>query len=110
MSNFGKSGSTNTVIPTLSPEQNAMIAAQTGLFTSQIAPAYARAVQGATDLYNQSLEIRLYTLQRWLRNFFVGFDHKVFPEIGISVVKFLSPSILVLLSILINFNNVFLLK
>jgi hypothetical protein len=51
---FGKSGSTNTTIPTLSPEQNAMIAAQTGLFTSQIAPSYATAVQGATDLYNQS--------------------------------------------------------
>jgi hypothetical protein len=31
-----------------------MIAAQTGLFTSQIAPSYATAVKGATDLYNQS--------------------------------------------------------
>jgi hypothetical protein len=31
-----------------------MIAAQTGLFTSQIAPAYATAVGGATDLYNKS--------------------------------------------------------
>ena len=51
---FGKSGGTNTTIPTLSDEQNKMIAAQTGLFTSQIAPAYATAVQGATDLYNQS--------------------------------------------------------
>lgn len=50
---FGKSGGTNTSIPTLSPEQNAMIAAQTGLFTSQIAPSYATAVGGATDLYNQ---------------------------------------------------------
>jgi len=49
----GKSGSTSTTIPTLSPEQNAQIAAQTGLFTSQIAPAYATAVSGATNLYNQ---------------------------------------------------------
>jgi len=53
---FGKSsgGSSQTTIPTLSPQQNAMIAAQTGLFTSQIAPAYATAVGGATNLYNQS--------------------------------------------------------
>jgi len=48
-----KSGGTSTSIPTLSPQQNAMIAAQTGLFTSQIAPSYATAVQGATNLYNQ---------------------------------------------------------
>ena len=48
----GSSGS-STTIPTLSPQQNAMIAAQTGLFTSQIAPAYATAVGGATNLYNQ---------------------------------------------------------
>jgi len=53
---FGKSGGSNTTtsIPSLSPQQNAMIAAQTGLFTSQIAPAYATAVGGATNLYNQS--------------------------------------------------------
>lgn len=52
---FGKSsgGGSSTVIPTLSPQQNAMIAAQTGLFTSQIAPNYATAVGGATDLYNK---------------------------------------------------------
>ena len=48
-----KSGGSSTTIPTLSPEQNAMIAAQTGLFTSQIAPSYATAVGGATNLYNQ---------------------------------------------------------
>jgi hypothetical protein len=48
-----KGGGSSTTIPTLSPEQNAMIAAQTGLFTSQIAPSYATAVQGATNLYNQ---------------------------------------------------------
>ena len=50
----GKSSGSSTTIPTLSPEQNAMIAAQTGLFTGQIAPAYSTAVQGATNLYNQS--------------------------------------------------------
>ena len=50
----GKSSGSSTYIPTLSPQQNAMIAAQTGLFTSQVAPAYATAVSGATDLYNQS--------------------------------------------------------
>lgn len=48
----GKSGGTSTVIPTLSPEQNAMIAAQTGLFTGTVGPAYQQAVQGATNLYN----------------------------------------------------------
>jgi hypothetical protein len=50
----GKQGGTSTSIPSLSPQQNAMIAAQTGLFTSQVAPAYATAVGGATSLYNQS--------------------------------------------------------
>lgn len=48
-----KSSGSSTYIPTLSPQQNAMIAAQTGLFTSQIAPNYATATSGATDLYNQ---------------------------------------------------------
>lgn len=48
----GKSSGSTSYIPTLSPQQNAQIAAQTGLFTSQIAPAYATAVSGATDLYN----------------------------------------------------------
>ena len=51
---LGKSSGSNTVIPTLSDEQNKMIAAQTGLFTSQIAPSYATAVKGATDLYNSA--------------------------------------------------------
>jgi hypothetical protein len=50
----GKSSGSTQYIPTLSPQQNAQIAAQTGLFTSQIAPAYATAVSGATDLYNQT--------------------------------------------------------
>ena len=48
-----KGSGSSTTIPTLSPQQNAMIAAQTGLYTSQIAPAYATAVGGATNLYNQ---------------------------------------------------------
>jgi len=51
---IGKSSGSQTTIPTLSDEQNKMIAAQTGLFTSQIAPSYATAVKGATDLYNAS--------------------------------------------------------
>ena len=49
---FGKSGGTSTTIPTLSPEQNAMIAAQTGLYTGTVGPAYQAAVKGATDIYN----------------------------------------------------------
>ena len=51
---MSKGGGSSTTLPVLSPEQNAMIAAQTGLFTSQIAPSYATAVKGATNLYNQS--------------------------------------------------------
>ena len=50
----GKSSGTQTIIPNLSPEQNAQIAAQTGLFTSTIAPSYQTAVQGASNLYNAS--------------------------------------------------------
>lgn len=49
---FGKSGGTTTTIPTLSPEQNAQIAAQTGFFTGTVEPTYQQAVTGATDLYN----------------------------------------------------------
>ena len=52
----GKSsgGGTTTVVPTLSPEQNAMIAAQTGLYTGTVGPAYQQAVLGATNLYNNT--------------------------------------------------------
>lgn len=50
---IGKSGGTTTTIPTLSPEQNAAIAAQTGFYTGTIQPTYQQAVQGATNLYNQ---------------------------------------------------------
>lgn len=49
---FGK-GSTTT-IPTLSPEQNAMIRAQTGFFTGTVQPSYEQAVRGATNIYNQT--------------------------------------------------------
>jgi hypothetical protein len=52
---FGKSSGTQTTIPTLSPEQNRMIAAQTGLFTNTIAPSYGQAVTGATDVYNNAV-------------------------------------------------------
>jgi len=51
---IGKSNGVTTSIPTLSPEQNAMLAAQTGLFTGTVGPAYQQAVTGATNVYNQS--------------------------------------------------------
>jgi len=51
---LGKSSGSQTVIPTLSPEQNAMIAAQTGLYTGTVGPAYQAAVNGATNMYNAS--------------------------------------------------------
>lgn len=51
---MSKSSGTQTLIPTLSPEQNAMIAAQTGLFTGTVGPSYEQAVKGATDMYNTS--------------------------------------------------------
>lgn len=47
-------GGTTTVTPELTPEQNAALSAQTGLFTSTIAPAYQQAVTGATNLYNNT--------------------------------------------------------
>ena len=49
----GKSGGTSTTVPSLSPEQNAMIKAQTGFFQNTIAPSYDATVRGATDLYNR---------------------------------------------------------
>ena len=51
---FGKGGGSSTTIPTLSPEQNAMIKAQTGFFTNTVQPSYEQAVKGATDVFNQS--------------------------------------------------------
>jgi hypothetical protein len=49
---FGKSTSTTT--PTLTDEQKAQIAAQTGFFTGTIAPTYQEAVRGAGDVYRQT--------------------------------------------------------
>jgi hypothetical protein len=51
---FGKSSGSSTMIPTLSPEQNAMIKAQTDMFTKTVGPAYEQLTKGATGLYNQS--------------------------------------------------------
>ena len=51
---FGKGGGTTTTIPTLSPEQNAMIAAQTKFYTGVMGPQYEQYAKGATDLYNQA--------------------------------------------------------
>ena len=51
---FGKGGGTTTMIPTLSPEQNAMIREQTKFYTGTVGPAYQQAIQGATNLYNQT--------------------------------------------------------
>lgn len=51
---FGKSEGSSTVIPTLSPEQNADIAARTKLFTGVVGPQYEQFVKGASNLYNQS--------------------------------------------------------
>lgn len=52
---FGKSEGSSTTIPTLSPEQNAMIRAQTGFFTNTVQPSYENAVRGATNVYNNSV-------------------------------------------------------
>ena len=49
---FGKSSVQNT--PTLSPAQEAQINAQNQFFTGTLAPTYTGAVQGATNLYNQT--------------------------------------------------------
>ena len=48
----GKGTSVSTTTPTA--EQNAQIAAQTGLLTGTIIPAYQQAVSGAQDVYNQT--------------------------------------------------------
>ena len=46
------SGGTQTIQPLLSPQQAAMLQAQTGFFTGTTAPALQQAVSGATNLYN----------------------------------------------------------
>jgi hypothetical protein len=50
----GKSGGVTNTTAELTPEQRAMIGAQTNFFTSTVAPAYQQAVGGARDLYNLS--------------------------------------------------------
>ena len=50
----GKSGGSQTVIPTLSPEQNAMIKAQTQFFTNTMGPQYQQYANMLSNLYNQS--------------------------------------------------------
>lgn len=49
---FGKSGGTQVQTAELTPEQRAMIGAQTNFFTGTIAPSYTEAVKGAKDIYN----------------------------------------------------------
>lgn len=49
---FGKSGGTSVQTAELTPEQRAMIGAQTNFFTGTIAPSYTEAVRGAKDIYN----------------------------------------------------------
>lgn len=48
----GKSGGTTIQTPQLTEEQRQQIRAQTEFFTGTIAPTYAEAVRGATNLYN----------------------------------------------------------
>ena len=50
---MSKGTSTSTYIPTLSPQQNAQIAAQTDFFLNTIAPTLKGGVAGATDIYNR---------------------------------------------------------
>jgi hypothetical protein len=54
---FGSTTSTtnvSTATPTLTPEQQQMIKAQTDFFTGTIAPTYENAVGGATNVYNNT--------------------------------------------------------
>lgn len=59
----GKSGGTTVQTAELTPEQRAMIGAQTNFFTSTIAPAYQQAVGGARDIYNLSAPGTTYAAQ-----------------------------------------------
>jgi hypothetical protein len=51
---FGKGGGSTQYLPSLSPEQNADIAARTKLFTGVVGPQYEQFVKGASNLYNQT--------------------------------------------------------
>ena len=59
----GKGGGTTVQTAELTPEQRAMIGAQTNFFTSTIAPAYQQAVGGARDIYNLSAPGTTYAAQ-----------------------------------------------
>ena len=59
----GKQGGTTVQTAELTPEQRAMIGAQTNFFTSTIAPAYQQAVGGARDIYNLSAPGTTYAAQ-----------------------------------------------
>lgn len=59
----GKSGGTQVTTQELTPEQRAMIGAQTNFFTSTIAPAYQQAVGGAQDIYNLAAPGATYAAQ-----------------------------------------------
>ena len=50
---FGSGSSTSS--PTLTPEQTALLKAQTDAYTSTFLPAYQNTIGGAQDVYNQSL-------------------------------------------------------
>ena len=52
---MSKGSSGGSYVPSLSPEQNAMIRAQTGFFTNTVQPNYELATQGATNLYQGEL-------------------------------------------------------
>ena len=51
---MSKGSTTTNTTAELTPEQRAMIGAQTDLFTSTIAPSYQQAIGGAQDIYNLS--------------------------------------------------------
>tara|TARA_R110000868_G_scaffold34967_3_gene125650 strand:- start:1423 stop:2151 length:729 start_codon:yes stop_codon:yes gene_type:complete len=53
---FGGSSGSQVTTQELTPEQRAMIGAQTNFFTSTIAPAYQQTVGGAQDIYNNSTQ------------------------------------------------------
>lgn len=60
---MGKSSGTTIQTAEPTPEQRAMIGAQTDFFTSTIVPAYQQAVGGARDIYNQSAQGYNYAAQ-----------------------------------------------
>jgi hypothetical protein len=51
---FGKGSGSSTTIPTLSPEQNAMIKAQTQFYTDVMGPQYKQYADALSKQYNQS--------------------------------------------------------